>query len=358
MFPEILYDGDAFPDPTLRWMRDRIAYLMPTPYVRQRSLYEMYAMRPRREALIQWRNANLPHLPFVAPSVQETVPVPAPVPAPVPVPQTPTDVPMPVTTQDTSPVPAPPPGPPPAEYPQQPFAPEMSPISNIGYQHPAESSLFSTASMISEFPSTIVGTIPSNVSTNEVVLNRDVLPSTISTRTNPPHDDVEGNIIIPRTPVFRRNRLIDLAIPPRLPRQIRPRGMDELFGLLMNNPGPQNMLATLLNNNGRSWNHMPDDEMEEAIAHLMEDIPIIPTMEEVERGSELTEEEDAEVICSVCQHHAEVNISVSTWRRLYCGHSFHRACVDRWFRQHIACPVCRADIREAPSDDTSPSEDV
>jgi len=132
--------------------------------------------------------------------------------------------------------------------------------------------------------------------------------------------------------------------------------MDELFGLLMNNTRADNLLMTLINNNGRSWNHMPDDEVEEAIHHLMEDIPIIPTAEQVERGSELTEEEDTDVICSVCQHHVEVNVTVSTWRRLYCGHSFHRLCVDRWFRQHVACPVCRADIREAPSEDTS--EDV
>jgi hypothetical protein len=28
-----------------------------------------------------------------------------------------------------------------------------------------------------------------------------------------------------------------------------------------------------------------------------------------------------------------------------CQHSFHRACIDEWFRRSVFCPSCRHDIR-------------
>ena len=27
--------------------------------------------------------------------------------------------------------------------------------------------------------------------------------------------------------------------------------------------------------------------------------------------------------------------------KLYCGHSFHKHCISRWFKTHNTCPVCR-----------------
>jgi hypothetical protein len=36
-----------------------------------------------------------------------------------------------------------------------------------------------------------------------------------------------------------------------------------------------------------------------------------------------------------------------------CQHSFHRACIQTWFRASVRCPVCRRDIREDPAAQTS-----
>lgn len=48
-------------------------------------------------------------------------------------------------------------------------------------------------------------------------------------------------------------------------------------------------------------------------------------------------------ICTVCQ---DVMRSPEICRRLRpCQHSFHRACIDEWFRRSVFCPSCRHDIR-------------
>ena len=48
-------------------------------------------------------------------------------------------------------------------------------------------------------------------------------------------------------------------------------------------------------------------------------------------------------ICTVCQDSMR---SPDICRRLRpCQHSFHRACIDEWFRRSVFCPSCRHDIR-------------
>jgi len=55
-------------------------------------------------------------------------------------------------------------------------------------------------------------------------------------------------------------------------------------------------------------------------------------------GASLTQ-----TICTVCQDSMR---SPDVCRRLRpCQHSFHRACIDEWFRRSVFCPSCRHDIR-------------
>jgi hypothetical protein len=73
------------------------------------------------------------------------------------------------------------------------------------------------------------------------------------------------------------------------------------------------------------------------------DVPVIPTAQQIDEGSEIVELIDVpeDISCAVCQERGQV----TPWRHLHCDHYFHRACVDRWFGQNVHCPVCRADIR-------------
>jgi Ring finger domain len=82
---------------------------------------------------------------------------------------------------------------------------------------------------------------------------------------------------------------------------------------------------------------------------LWRDVEVVPTEEQVSRGSELSSHISMpnDATCTICQDHDLAGSSEPTWRRLYCLHSFHRECIDRWFETNVHCPVCRADIRDA-----------
>jgi hypothetical protein len=48
--------------------------------------------------------------------------------------------------------------------------------------------------------------------------------------------------------------------------------------------------------------------------------------------------------CSICLAEFEAGEMV---RRLPCGHTLHRACVDAWLEMSTLCPLCKADMRES-----------
>lgn len=48
--------------------------------------------------------------------------------------------------------------------------------------------------------------------------------------------------------------------------------------------------------------------------------------------------------CAICLGAYETGQRV---RRLPCLCTFHRDCVDRYFRDHTTCPICRVDVKRA-----------
>ena len=88
------------------------------------------------------------------------------------------------------------------------------------------------------------------------------------------------------------------------------------------------------------------DEELAAASNIFTDVLVAPTVQQIEDASRLVDHSaiSAETECAVCQDHgAEPRV----WRILHCQHSFHKHCIDQWFRQNVHCPVCRSDIRVA-----------
>jgi hypothetical protein len=47
--------------------------------------------------------------------------------------------------------------------------------------------------------------------------------------------------------------------------------------------------------------------------------------------------------CAVCQNQYKKDDS---YRTLFCNHNFHTHCIDKWFEDHVTCPMCRSDMRD------------
>ena len=97
------------------------------------------------------------------------------------------------------------------------------------------------------------------------------------------------------------------------------------------------------------------------LATFMEAIPVRPTTNQIEAGSEVIQGSAVTegTMCTICQENApSPRDPPSEWRRLRgCSHLFHKACIDRWYTRNAHCPVCRADIRAhtAPGPSATPS---
>jgi hypothetical protein len=50
---------------------------------------------------------------------------------------------------------------------------------------------------------------------------------------------------------------------------------------------------------------------------------------------------DSEDTCSVCLANTQTQ---EVCFELVCGHVFHKACIDPWFKQSHLCPNCRHDL--------------
>jgi hypothetical protein len=79
---------------------------------------------------------------------------------------------------------------------------------------------------------------------------------------------------------------------------------------------------------------------------LNERVPVYPTNEEIDNASSIMiqQRRNQDEICAICQDNFEANQEIRCLT--YCRHSFHRDCIDTWFRGNVHCPTCRHDIRE------------
>lgn len=55
--------------------------------------------------------------------------------------------------------------------------------------------------------------------------------------------------------------------------------------------------------------------------------------------------------CAICQDPMEAQQEIRIID--HCAHSFHKMCIDPWFRENVRCPTCRYDIRESSSRSSS-----
>jgi hypothetical protein len=118
-------------------------------------------------------------------------------------------------------------------------------------------------------------------------------------------------------------------------------------------------IASLLLGTNRNVNEVA------GLARNMEPVIVRPSGAQIERATQLIRA-TAEQDCAVCQD--TITTTQECRKILHCGHSFHKDCIDPWFQQNVACPVCRFDIRDhrvdnlqqemvAPARDQIPEED-
>jgi hypothetical protein len=67
--------------------------------------------------------------------------------------------------------------------------------------------------------------------------------------------------------------------------------------------------------------------------------------------SALSSENNNENICPICFDELVNNTIVRTLNT--CGHSFHYVCFDRWITNNLNCPVCRRNIGETQTRNTT-----
>jgi len=64
-------------------------------------------------------------------------------------------------------------------------------------------------------------------------------------------------------------------------------------------------------------------------------------------SEELIDEDGQSMECPICTDMFSANTKVVV--RTHCGHHFHQACLARWCRNHLDCPMCRTTVGDMAS---------
>ena len=79
---------------------------------------------------------------------------------------------------------------------------------------------------------------------------------------------------------------------------------------------------------------------------FLDSVPVVPTQAQIAAATvveTVTTPINLDDACAVCQE--PYTEGTETRRIRHCTHRFHKRCIDRWFQQHVGCPMCRHDIR-------------
>lgn len=309
-FPEMMYDDELFNNEMVSWMRHRLNTLFPAVYPRQQNLYRIYVSQTRRGLFrtfqtnrINNRNNNMIRPPMIHIPVRElpqspiaTTPVPTTMPMPVPMP-------MPMTTPVAVTIPVP--------------TIVSRPVTT-------------NATVTAPIPTAGAG---ARIPAFRVSAMQDPMEDLLYTLMNTANQPRQNDTLLLASMLGSLGSIGDVGAGAGAGAGGgSPGGVGSLLGInsLLGNRGVWTTAGTELNNT------------------LWADVPIVPTIQQVQDGSDIVELIDVpeEVLCAICQERG----TVTPWRFLYCEHYFHRACVDRWFTRNVNCPVCRADIRMSDID--------
>ena len=291
-FPEMMYDDSLFNTEMVAWMRHRISNLFPAVYTRQQNLYRIYSSQTRQQNYVTFRN-----------NFNNTIDNQFRAPRPVTIP--------PLTATITNA-----------------FARGASPLRRNDGRAVSPPPVIRTAPPV---PAAAAAPAAAAPATAAPATAPSAATSTVGVASVPEVANV-------RIPILHT---ADRMASVRLETLQDP--MDDLLNTLLytaSQPARRNdaaLLTTMLSGLG-GWTTARTN-----INNVWTDVPVVPTAEQVESGSDIIELVDVpeEEKCAVCQERGTVN----PWRHLHCDHYFHRDCVDRWFTRNVHCPVCRADIR-------------
>ena len=79
---------------------------------------------------------------------------------------------------------------------------------------------------------------------------------------------------------------------------------------------------------------------------MMESVVVRPSDTQIAAATTLLDPSGtADMTCTICQE--DIDEESGPLRRINaCQHVFHKSCIDIWFQQSVACPMCRIDIRD------------
>lgn len=147
----------------------------------------------------------------------------------------------------------------------------------------------------------------------------------------------------PSTPVRPQRTQVPPDAPARPTRtnEVLTELVSALMTLPLANEVPSLRGLNINQNTGPMWTYMGGTF---DLNNLWNDVEVAPSAEQIAEGSIVVDQSavPADVNCAICLDRGENG----QWRRLHCSHYFHHDCVGRWFAQHVACPVCRTDIRD------------